>query len=121
MGDLVIGDISGYKKEFEKLIQGFAGRIIALGDIIDRGPESRQMIEFFMNHPEHLTLMGNHEHMMIKTYEEVMDNKKSPYFSLIWIYVNGGKETLESYGITVPSPPFDLNEMFRMNKQLRPC
>jgi hypothetical protein len=46
--------------------------------------------------------MGNHEHMMIKCYEEVLRGQRNPYKLLYWVYVNGGKETLESYGITVP-------------------
>lgn len=104
MSDLVIGDISGFKSAFDRLVAKTSGitRIVSLGDIIDRGPESKQMIEFFMNHPEHICLMGNHEHMMIKCYEEVMLGKKNPYMLLFWVYVNGGKETLESYGFTIP-------------------
>lgn len=113
MRDFAIGDISGYKKEFEELIKKSSfDRIIALGDIIDRGPDSCGMIEFFIKNPQHICLMGNHEHMMIKTYEEVVLGKKSPYWFPIWIYVNGGKQTLESYGLTIadiPNPRAMLN------------
>jgi hypothetical protein len=120
MSDLAIGDISGYKKTFDKLIkQSPHSRIIALGDIIDRGPESRQMIEFFIQNPQHITLMGNHEHMFIKTYEQVVENKKSPYYSSIWIYANGGKETLESYGIFVPECPYSRRELLDLRTHER--
>lgn len=116
MSDLVIGDISGFKSAFDRLVAKASGitRIVSLGDIIDRGPESRQMIEFFMNHPEHICLMGNHEHMMIKSYEEVMLGKKSPYYLVFWIYVNGGKQTLESYGISVPDIGISRKEITNM-------
>ena len=120
MSDFVVGDVSGYKKSFDSLIKkDFISRIIALGDIIDRGPESRQMIEFFMNNPQHQTLMGNHEHMMIKAYENVVNGLRSPYYTLIWVYVNGGKETLESYGVSVPALTEDRRAMLNMTKDQR--
>lgn len=116
MSDLLIGDISGYKQAFDQLVKSVPGisRIVALGDIIDRGPESRQMIEFFMDHPQHVCLMGNHEHMMIKCYEEIMEGKKNPYQLIFWIYVNGGKETLESYGVSVPEMTYSRSEIINM-------
>lgn len=121
MSDLVIGDISGYKTAFDRLVAKATGisRIVALGDITDRGPESRQMIEFFMNNPQHKCLMGNHEHMMIKSFEEVMLGKKSPYFLIYWIYINGGKETLESYGIIVPDIGLTKKELQNMFHEQR--
>lgn len=120
MSDFAIGDISGYKREFDLLTATPSiSRIIAMGDIIDRGPESRQMIEFFLRNPKHICLMGNHEHMFIKVYEEIMEQKKSPYFSLIWIFVNGGKETLESYGIDFSNLSFSRSEILNMRPQER--
>jgi hypothetical protein len=52
--------------------------------------------------------------MMIKAYEEVVLGKKSPYYLIYWIYVNGGKETLESYGITVPDLGKTRKELLNM-------
>lgn len=116
MSDFVIGDISGYKENFDELIKNkpWISRIVALGDIIDRGPDSRGMIEFFKNNKEHVCLMGNHEHMFIKCYEEVMEGKKSPYMLIFWVYVNGGKETLESYGVKVPDIGRTRKELVNM-------
>jgi hypothetical protein len=121
MSDFLIGDISGYKKEFEELIKDkpWITRIVALGDIIDRGPDSKGLIEFFKNNPQHACLMGNHEHMMIKSYEEVIEGKKNPYNLIFWIYINGGKQTLESYGIEVPDLGYSRDEIKSMNSQLK--
>ena len=117
MSDFAIGDISGYKKEFEALVSGVTDvyRIIAMGDIIDRGPESAQLVEFFINNPQHISLMGNHEHMFIKVYDQVMHAKESPYYSLLWIYVNGGRQTLESYGLEIPEFHLPYSEIKRMS------
>jgi serine/threonine protein phosphatase 1 len=70
MKTFVIGDIHGCFTELEDLLDkaGVAGddRIIALGDIVDRGPDSVQVLDFFSNHPSRLSLMGNHERKHIR-------------------------------------------------------
>lgn len=53
MKTFVIGDIHGYFTEIQALldINGVANddRIIALGDIVDRGPDSVQVLDFLNN------------------------------------------------------------------------
>ena len=65
MKHLVIGDIHGCHSELMELIEAAgisAGdRIIALGDLIDRGPASRDVVEFFMSAPNASSVLGNHE------------------------------------------------------------
>lgn len=101
--ELFFGDISGCKKTFFEMVEENKDRmIVAVGDLNDRGEDSCGVIEFFIKHKEHLALLGNHEHMRLKSYMEAVYGNKNPYFSIFWIYVNGGKETLESYGIEVP-------------------
>ena len=41
-------------------------RVIALGDIIDRGPDSVQVLDFFSNNPTRVSLMGNHERKHVR-------------------------------------------------------
>ncbi len=69
--------------------------LIFLGDYIDRGPESSQVIDFLVNHlPKRFKtvfLKGNHEQMML---EAVKNKQALP----TWFH-NGGKATLHSYGI----------------------
>ena len=70
MKTFVIGDIHGCFIELQDLL-GKAGvtdddRIIALGDIVDRGPDSVPVLDFFSNHPSRLSLMGNHERKHIR-------------------------------------------------------
>ncbi len=70
MNIFVIGDIHGCFTELQELLDkaGVAEdvRIIALGDIVDRGPDSVQVLDFFCNNPTRLSLMGNHERKHIR-------------------------------------------------------
>lgn len=68
--------------------------IVFTGDYIDRGPDSKQVIEKIMSLqkgsiPKVIALLGNHETFMVDAANKV----ESP----IWVYMNGGKQTLESY------------------------
>jgi serine/threonine protein phosphatase 1 len=69
-------------------------KIVAIGDYIDRGPESRQIIEHLMALQKAMApivcLQGNHESMMVETI-------RTPLHPEWWIG-NGGGQTLISYG-----------------------
>jgi hypothetical protein len=70
MKTLVIGDIHGCYAELRELL-ALAGLtpddlIIALGDIVDRGPETPEVLEFFRSQPHTSSLMGNHERKHIR-------------------------------------------------------
>lgn len=65
-------------------------KIITLGDYIDRGPQSRQIIEFLIDRGDMICLKGNHEDMMMQTLDKPL--------SMDWWVGNGGGTTLESYG-----------------------
>jgi serine/threonine protein phosphatase 1 len=84
---------------FEKIVQHSAGQhatIVTLGDYVDRGPRSREVIECLMNwRADKLTLVnlkGNHEAMMWETCNHLGE--------LSWWIQNGGDLTLASYGQT---------------------
>lgn len=69
-------------------------RIIFLGDYIDRGTESQQVIEMMLRYQRErgaVCLRGNHEAMLLGALEGQMDWD-------FWLS-NGGTETLFSYGI----------------------
>ena len=68
--------------------------IVLLGDYVDRGPQSRQIIETLMAPPPDgcnvICLKGNHEAMMV----ECLTGKAR----MSWWIGNGGGATLVSYG-----------------------
>lgn len=70
--------------------------VIFTGDYVDRGPQSRQIIERLMAGPvdpatRWVCLKGNHEDMMVVSIDTGLD--------LRWWLGNGGGATLMSYGL----------------------
>lgn len=70
---LIVGDIHGCYDEFVELLEA-AGinkqdEIIAVGDILDRGPKPNEVLDFFLNRPNTRTIMGNHERKHIRAFE----------------------------------------------------
>ena len=70
---------------------------IFLGDYIDRGPQSRELVERLIGSPpladERICLIGNHEDMLLDALAE-------PDGFANWLH-NGGDATLASYGLNV--------------------
>ena len=70
MQTLLIGDIHGCYVELLALLEkaglSDGDSIIAVGDIVDRGPETPQVLDFFQQTPNARTLMGNHERKHIR-------------------------------------------------------
>jgi serine/threonine protein phosphatase 1 len=71
--------------------------IVMLGDYIDRGPSSADVLQF-LSEPlppglQRICLLGNHERLML----DVID-RKCALSDWLWI---GGKQTLRSYGIDI--------------------
>lgn len=65
MKRLIIGDIHGCYAELQALLDkaglSTGDEIIALGDIVDRGPDSPRVLAFFMSTVHASSLQGNHE------------------------------------------------------------
>lgn len=96
-----IGDIHGEWRLLERLldnIQRFEpDHILFVGDYIDRGPHSREVVELIMQLKVEVTcLMGNHEMMMLNAIED-LGIGYSPVE--LWYY-NGGEATVQSFGAT---------------------
>jgi serine/threonine protein phosphatase 1 len=101
-----IGDIHGRADLLDRLhrtIMDDAERaaaermvIVYLGDYVDRGPDSRRVIDCLIEPTqpgfESIFLKGNHEAFMLRFLEDAS-------VGAIWLY-NGGAATLASYGIT---------------------
>jgi serine/threonine protein phosphatase 1 len=93
---IAIGDIHGCATALRALLDAIAPQpedtIITLGDCVDRGPDSRDVIGQLLELKErsHLVpLMGNHEEMMLN----FLDGRNQPDN---WLEC-GGQATLESY------------------------
>ena len=102
-----IGDIHGCFDSFREMVENKinlqkSDKLILLGDYIDRGYESKEVIDYIMelsvNGYDVIPLMGNHEAMLLDAYEDE-DNFE------LW-FLNGGIETLKS---------FKINSIFAMD------
>jgi len=92
----VIGDIAGNFKTLMALIDKMPeGDVIGVGDLIDRGPRSKDVLEWFMENGQ--AILGNHEHLMLDNYR-----KMGYYQEGLWQY-NGGNATINSFGGAPPS------------------
>ena len=62
---IIVGDIHGCYDEFIELLENIgiteADEVISLGDIVDRGPKSVELFEYFSSRKNAHVLMGNHE------------------------------------------------------------
>jgi len=69
---LLIGDIHSCYDELQALldIAGLSSddEIIALGDIVDLGPATPQVLEFFQTQPNARSIMGNHERKHLRSF-----------------------------------------------------
>lgn len=102
-----IGDIHGrldLLQQALQLIEGDAGQrgaeIVFLGDYVDRGHDSRGVIDLLSGGPgricdRYVCLMGNHEDMMLQAA-----GGREPHLSH-WLD-NGGDATLASYAGAIP-------------------
>lgn len=96
---LAIGDIHGCLGPFDDLLEWVAPTsadlVVTLGDYVDRGPDSRGVIDRLLELRDRLNLVclrGNHDQMMVNACRGGRADLK------MWLAV-GGVQTLASYGI----------------------
>ncbi|MBW4648966.1 MAG: serine/threonine protein phosphatase [Kastovskya adunca ATA6-11-RM4] len=94
---IVIGDVHGHYETLMILLDEIAptsdDNVYFLGDLIDRGPQSAQVVEFVKQSPYHC-LLGNHEQMLI---DVLGDGQMYGPALQAWLY-SGGHSTVNSYG-----------------------
>jgi serine/threonine protein phosphatase 1 len=88
--------------------------LIYLGDYVDRGYDSRAVIELLVSDPlpgfEQVFLKGNHEDGMLRFLADGSN-------TLFWV-AYGGIATMVSYGVKPPDPATDESEVTRARKEL---
>ncbi|MCY2974910.1 MAG: metallophosphoesterase family protein [Planctomycetota bacterium] len=94
---IAIGDIHGCVDALRALVESIQptpeDTLVLLGDYVDRGPHSKQVVDFLIGLRETCKLVclyGNHEEMMA----DVVVDGNPPYDWLRY----GGVDTLDSYG-----------------------
>ncbi len=98
MRTLILGDIHGHEKALIAVTKAAQlGRddvLITLGDYVDRGPDSKAVLNWLITRTTAgrlVPLLGNHEWMMLGA-------RTDPQSWQLW-QANGGNATLASYGL----------------------
>ena len=94
-----IGDVHGFSVTLEALLDtcdlSMDDRVVLLGDLIDRGPDSFDVVRIARSDPRIQCVKGNHEDMMANGFKiELLNHPDSDM--RYWLY-NGGYATLASY------------------------
>jgi serine/threonine protein phosphatase 1 len=93
---IVIGDVHGHYDGLMRLMDaigpGQADQIYFLGDLIDRGPKSCQVVEFVKQN-RYPCVLGNHEQMLLEAFPQ--GQVFAPALQA-WLQ-SGGKATMASY------------------------
>ena len=94
---IAIGDIHGCNTALETLLKavdpGPSDVVVTLGDYVDRGPDSRGVVDTLIKwgaRTRMVGILGNHEEMMLEVVQ-----KGAPHHD--WLRF-GGVDTLDSYG-----------------------
>ena len=91
----VVGDIHGHLGTLRALIHRLnlqeEDRVVLLGDMIDRGPDSAGVVDYVRQHPQIIAIKGNHEQMAIQSLQSTRIELDS-----VWM-AKGGASTWGSY------------------------
>ena len=81
MKTLIVGDIHGCWEEFTALLDLAAldsdDQIVSVGDMVDRGPGSPHVLDFFRETPNARAIMGNHERKHVRASRGETDPAQS--------------------------------------------
>lgn len=92
----MIGDVHGCFYTLKALMAKLPtdANIIFVGDLVDKGNFSKEVVEFVMD-GNYQCILGNHEVLMIENIEEVLIDKQENAYSIKKYY--GGYKTIHSY------------------------
>ncbi|WP_104017510.1 metallophosphoesterase family protein [Roseovarius nitratireducens] len=110
-----IPDIHGQDALLEEALDRIArdggpgARVVFLGDLVDRGPDSRAVIERLMLGQAEgrpwTVLRGNHDQMFLDFLDSATLHSPRVSSGLAWLHFHlGGTATLASYGVAAPDP-----------------
>ncbi|MBA3909620.1 MAG: serine/threonine protein phosphatase [Rhodobacter sp.] len=107
-----IGDIHGHlgllqaahKLIADDMARHGPGQVVHVGDLVDRGPDSRGVIDFLMqgiaDGQNWVVLKGNHDRMFTRFLRDPHEPEPGLRSELSWLHPRlGGPDTLASYGV----------------------
>jgi predicted phosphodiesterase len=119
---IVVGDIHGCYDELEDMLAEVRfdadDRLVSVGDLITKGPKSREVLERFMSDPQFSAVMGNHDLALRRKWNgeklKLKDSQKPTHKEL--------KKDKERYVAFLNSLPFmiDLGTHLVVHAGVRP-
>ncbi|MHA6347471.1 metallophosphoesterase family protein [Roseivivax sp. CAU 1761] len=117
-----VGDIHGQAGELDRVLDLIAADpargapVVFLGDYVDRGPDSRGVLDRLAGGPRHgetwITLLGNHD----RYFRDFLSGEMTERDWQRWLSDNlGGRATLASYGIDA----FSDRDLGRLQQEAR--
>jgi len=95
----IISDVHGCYKTLLALIDKLPNKkdskIVFVGDLVDRGANSYDVIKFVMDN-NYDCVLGNHEKMFLE-YSPMLENDRQNEDLKYWLFKCGGEQTLKSY------------------------
>lgn len=90
---VVIGDVHGCASLLSRALESAGdAQVICVGDYVDRGPQSADVLRLLQSRPDVICLGGNHEDMILKFLDNPLQHCAR------WLQF-GGRTTLESFGV----------------------
>ena len=104
-----IGDVHGQLEELQRvlsLIEAYGGpdaRGVLVGDYVDRGPDSRGVLQFLIDAQAQgrnwVTLKGNHDRYLSRFLDYMLVHDPATRADLLWFNPRlGGDKTMATYG-----------------------
>jgi len=96
MKTFAIGDIHGYLKPLKQCLKRSnfdfkKDRLICLGDVADRGPETFECFELLLQIKNLVYILGNHDYWLLEYFKNPNQTLNKNWFA------NGGKAAIKSY------------------------
>ncbi|WP_282170546.1 metallophosphoesterase family protein [Ruegeria atlantica] len=119
-----VGDIHGQMGMLQNALSrieadgGPDARVVFLGDYVDRGPNSREVLDLLIEGRKAgrnwVMVKGNHDRMMVRFVQDCEIADKQLPITLNWLNPRlGGQETLASYGVEVT----DNDRIFQVHER----
>jgi len=111
--DYAVGDVHGCLDKVLRLLENLnydpaQDRLIFLGDYIDRGPDSKGVLELMvqlqLENASNVFLMGNHEDNFLTYMQACLAGKQGQYWLCAPFFAGGGIATLASYDPDLRAP-----------------
>lgn len=98
----MVGDIHGYFAELQKLLKkiNFSEKdvLVAVGDLVDRGPGTWDVARFFHETPNAFSVLGNHERRLAGTIRGTSDPAWSQRHTLSKLHRKSIYEIVDEFG-----------------------